>query len=53
MSMKALEELRNTLCTELDEISKKKEINTQLLDNIDKLTKIGRASCRERVYVLV
>ncbi len=39
MSMKALEELRNTLCTELDEISKKKEINTQLLDNIDKLTR--------------
>lgn len=38
MSMKALEDLRRTLCSELDEISKKKEINTQMLENIWKLT---------------
>ncbi|MCM1276691.1 MAG: hypothetical protein NC299_15250 [Lachnospiraceae bacterium] len=38
MSMRALEDLRETLCKELDEISKKREINTQILENIHKLT---------------
>lgn len=39
MNMKALEDLRETLDKELDAISKKKEINPQLLENIDKLTR--------------
>lgn len=38
MDMKSLETLRGTLCRELEDISKKREIDKQLLDNIYKLT---------------
>lgn len=38
MSMKALSDLRDTLCAELDEYSKKKEISSQMLENIYKIS---------------
>ena len=40
MSYKALENLRDTMCTELDNLSKEKTVTTQSLEQIHKLTDI-------------
>lgn len=40
MGYKALEDLRDTMCTELDNLSKEKTVTTQSLEQIHKLTDI-------------